>query len=47
MTDPPNLDLVNLVVSDMEATVAFYRRPGLVMRLVPASATGLLLGRGA
>jgi catechol 2,3-dioxygenase-like lactoylglutathione lyase family enzyme len=29
MTDPPNLDLVNLVVSDMEATVAFYRRLGL------------------
>jgi len=28
MTDPPNLDLVNLVVSDMEATVAFYRRLG-------------------
>ena len=31
MTDPPNLDLVNLVVSDMEATVAFYRRLGLTI----------------
>jgi catechol 2,3-dioxygenase-like lactoylglutathione lyase family enzyme len=31
MTDPPNLDLVDLVVSDMEATVAFYRRLGLTI----------------
>jgi hypothetical protein len=27
----PNLDLANLVVSDMEATVAFYRRLGLTI----------------
>jgi catechol 2,3-dioxygenase-like lactoylglutathione lyase family enzyme len=31
MTDPPDLDLVNLVVSDMEAVVAFYRRLGLTI----------------
>jgi predicted lactoylglutathione lyase len=31
MTDPPILDLVDLVVSDMEATVAFYRRLGLTI----------------
>ena len=31
MTDPPILDQVNLVVSDMEATVAFYRRLGLTI----------------
>lgn len=31
MTDPPILDQINLVVSDMEATVAFYRRLGLTI----------------
>jgi catechol 2,3-dioxygenase-like lactoylglutathione lyase family enzyme len=31
MTDPPILDQVNLVVSDMEATVAFYRWLGLAI----------------
>jgi catechol 2,3-dioxygenase-like lactoylglutathione lyase family enzyme len=31
VTDPPILDQVNLVVSDMEATVAFYRRLGLTI----------------
>jgi catechol 2,3-dioxygenase-like lactoylglutathione lyase family enzyme len=31
MTDPPILDQVSLVVSDMEATVAFYRRLGLTI----------------
>ena len=31
MTDPPILDQVNLVVSDMEATVAFYGRLGLTI----------------
>jgi catechol 2,3-dioxygenase-like lactoylglutathione lyase family enzyme len=31
MTDPPVLDQVNLVVSDMETTVAFYRRLGLTI----------------
>ena len=29
MSDGPVLDQINLVVSDMEATVAFYRRLGL------------------
>ncbi|MCU4182935.1 VOC family protein [Acidiferrimicrobium sp. IK] len=29
MSDGPILDQINLVVSDMEATVAFYRRLGL------------------
>jgi len=29
MSDGPFLDQINLVVSDMEATVAFYRRLGL------------------
>lgn len=29
MTDGPQLDQVNLVVTDMEATVRFYRRLGL------------------
>lgn len=31
MADPPALDQFNLVVSDMEATVAFYRRLGLTI----------------
>jgi catechol 2,3-dioxygenase-like lactoylglutathione lyase family enzyme len=31
MTDPPILDQVNLVVSDMDATVAFYSRLGLTI----------------
>jgi catechol 2,3-dioxygenase-like lactoylglutathione lyase family enzyme len=31
MTDPPFLDQVNLVVSDMGATVAFYSRLGLTI----------------
>lgn len=31
MTDNPTIDQVNLVVSDMEAAVAFYRRLGLTI----------------
>jgi catechol 2,3-dioxygenase-like lactoylglutathione lyase family enzyme len=31
MTNPPIPDQVNLVVSDMQATVAFYRRLGLTI----------------
>jgi catechol 2,3-dioxygenase-like lactoylglutathione lyase family enzyme len=31
MTDPPILDQVNMVVRDMEAAVAFYRRLGLTI----------------
>ncbi len=31
MAEPPILDQVNLVVTDMEATVAFYRRLGLTI----------------
>ena len=37
MSDGPILDQINLVVSDMEATVAFYRRLGLdIPETVPA-----------
>lgn len=31
MTDGPHIDQINLVVSDMEATVEFYRRLGLTI----------------
>jgi len=31
MAEPPALDKLNLVVSDMDATVAFYRRLGLTI----------------